>query len=109
MKNKFIDHLFSKIIEGRSEKSLSAAAAKSKLEQLENVAEQIDRHSGQEAVQNVLWYTEVKRALEQCHDYIVNSQSPITCTDFSIYYSFAADRLRQAEGLIDEELSELGL
>lgn len=108
MENKFVDHLFSKIIEGRHEKSLSAAAAKSKLEQLESVAEQIRTNSGSDAVQNVLGYCEVKRALEQCHRYIIGEAS-ITDTDFSIYYSFAADRLREAEAIIDNELSHLGL
>lgn len=109
MKNKFIDHLFSKIIEARYEKSLSATMAQSKLAQLESVAEKIRSDSGSQAVQDILGYNEVKRALEQCHNYIVGSSPSILDTDFYIYYNFAANRLLEAESIIDKEFSHLGL
>lgn len=109
MKNKFVDHLFSKIGEGRYEKALSASAAKSKLEQLEEIGEKIRQSEGDDVCQNVLGYKEVKRALEQCIDFIENKSSSVTDTDFNIYVSFAETRLIEAESIIDEELSDYGL
>lgn len=106
MKNKFVDHLFSKISEGRYEKALSAQAARAKLEQLEEVGEKIRQSQGEDVRQNVLGYKEVKRALEQCLDFIENSSSTVTDTDFSIYVSFATTKLREAESIIDAELSD---
>ncbi|GHZ50338.1 hypothetical protein VCSRO8_3389 [Vibrio cholerae] len=109
MKNVFIDHLFSKIVEGRYEKALSVAATKAKLEQLEDVRNAIQSTSGEEAVQNVLGYREVKRSLEQCLEFIENPHSPVTDADFVIYLGYAETRLKEAEKIIDSELSELGL
>lgn len=109
MKNKFVDHLFSKIVEGRYEKALSSLAAQSKLEQLEEIGEKIRQSEGEEVCQNVLGYREVKRALEQCLDHIENSSSSVTDTDFYIYLSFASERLKEAESIIDEELTDYDL
>ncbi|EGR0666562.1 hypothetical protein E2J97_14970 [Vibrio cholerae] len=109
MKKPFIDHLFSKIVEGRYEKALSSAAVKAKLEQLENVSEKIGSMYGNDAIQNVLGYREVKRCLEQCLDFIQNSSSEIEDVDFTIYLDFARFRLEEGERIIDSELSDLGL
>lgn len=105
----FIDHLFSKIVEGRYEKTLSTAAVKAKLEQLENVSEKIRSVYGDDAVQNVLGYREVKRSLEQCLDFIQNSSSKVEDVDFIIYLDFSRFKLKEGERIIDSELADLGL
>ena len=109
MKSVFIDHLFSKIVEGTYEKALSSAAAKEKLNQLEQVREKILGSYGEDAVQNVLGYREVKRSLQQCLDFIENSETTVTGADFSIYLDYSERRLKEAEEIIDVELGELGL
>lgn len=109
MKNLFIDHLFSKIIEGRYEKALSTAAVKAKLDQLENVSEKIRSVYGDDAVQNVLGYREVKRCLEKCLDFIQNSTSEVEDVDFTIYLDYSRFRLEEGERIIDSELAVLGL
>lgn len=109
MKKVFIDHLFSKIVEGRYEKALSAAATKAKLAQLEDVRNAIQSTYGEEAVQNVLWYREVKRSLEQCLEFIENPHSLVIDADFVIYLGYAETQLKKAERIIDSELSELDL
>ena len=109
MKKPFVDHLFSKIVEGRYEKALSSAAVKAKLTQLEEVAEKIRSSNGSDAVQNVLGYREVKRALEQCLDFITNPSSMVGDADFSICNEYVAVRLKEAEVIIDSELDELML
>lgn len=109
MKTKFVDHMFSKIIDGRHEPSMSTLAVKSTLDKIEIAKEAIFKSSGKDAVQNVLHYSEVKRALEQCLEYINNLDSWLTYDDFAIYQNFAEDRLLEAEKIIDDELPELGL
>ena len=109
MEKIFIDHLFSKIVEGRFEKTLSVAAVKAKLSQLEDVGNKIRASNGDEAVQNVLGYREVKRSLEQCLDFIENPNSHVEDSDFSIYLEYAENRLKEAETIIDSELRELSL
>ncbi|MCS6096197.1 hypothetical protein [Shewanella baltica] len=109
MKEAFVDHLFSKIVEGRFEKVLSSAAVKAKLKLLDNVSNTIQSNYGEEVAQNVLGYQEVRRSLEQCLDFIENQFSTVTKTDFSIYLYYAQIRLREAEEIIDSELSELNL
>jgi hypothetical protein len=109
MEKRFVDHLFSKIVEGRFEKALSAAAARAKLSQLEDVSNKIRTLNSDEAVQNVLGYREVKRSLEQCLDFIENSNSLVEDSDFSIYLEYAENRLKEAEVIIDSEQGELGL
>lgn len=109
MKEQFVDHLFSKIAEGRNEKALAARAVGAKIGQLEEWGERIREHSGEEARQHVLGYREVKRALEQCKDFIENSSSPVTEADFSIYVYFAKKRMLEAESIIDKEFPEFGL
>ena len=109
MKTPFIDHLFSKIVEGRYEKALATAAVKAKLDQLENISEKIGSMYGDDAVQNVLGYREVKRCLEQCLDFIQNSSSDVEDVDFTIYLDFARFRLKEGERIIESELADLGL
>ncbi|MEZ8467291.1 hypothetical protein AB6D20_022140 [Vibrio splendidus] len=109
MKELFIDHLFSKIVEGRYEKTLATAAVKAKLAQLENVSGKIGSMYGDEAVQNVLGYREVKRCLEQCLDFIQNLSSEVEEVDFAIYLDFARFRLKEGERIIESELADLGL
>jgi len=108
MNNTFINHSFKKIIEGRHSSALSASGAKSVLEHVESVANELRSSQGDEAVQNILGYKEVKRALEQCIDFIENPNSLITDTDHTIYYDFLSDRLEKAEKIIDSELPEFG-
>ena len=109
MKTKLVDHLFTKIIDGRYEPSISTLAIQSTLDKIETIREVIRKSSGEDAVQNVLHYSEVKRALEQCLEYVNNPNTWLTYDDFSIYQSFAEYKLLEAEKIIDNELSELGL
>lgn len=106
MKKPFVEHLFTKIIEGKHEKSLSSSAARAVLEHVEGVGEAIRQAQGEEVRQNVLGYREVTRALEQCLDYIENPNTTVTDADNAIYYGYAYNRLREAEEIIDNELSE---
>ena len=106
MKKKFVDHMFTKIIEGRHETSMSTVAIESTLDKIENAREIILKSRGEDVVQNVLHYSEVKRALEQCLEYINNLDTWLTYDDFAIYQHFAEDRLLEAEKIIDDELSE---
>lgn len=76
---------------------------------MDEVGETIRLHSGTESRENVLGYRLVKRALNQCLDYIENPSSTVTDEDYAIYYDFSAARLKIAEEIIDEELPELGL
>lgn len=109
MKTKFVDHMFTKIIDGRHEPSISTSAIESTLDKIETAREAILKSSGADAVQNVLHYSEVKRALEQCLEYINNLDTWLTYDDFAIYQNFAEDRLLEAEKIIDVELPELDL
>ncbi|QUM81687.1 hypothetical protein HWV01_16055 [Moritella sp. 5] len=109
MKTKFVDHLFSKIVEGRYETGQSIAAVNKTLKQLEEVKDIIQSSYGDEAVHNVLSYKVVKRALEQCLDFISNLESSVQETDFEIYYFYAESRLQEAEKIIDSNLGELKL
>jgi len=108
MKSPFVTDLFSKIIEGEYEKSLSAGAARSALEHLESVGESIRQSQGDDVRENVLGYREVKRCLEQCLDFIENPSSVVTNIDHAIYYGYAATRLKKAEEIIDSELPDFG-
>ncbi|MDD1782960.1 hypothetical protein LRP49_17445 [Enterovibrio sp. ZSDZ35] len=109
MKDRFVDHHFTKIIEGRHEPSVSTLAITSTLKKIEIAREAILKSRDEDVVQNVLCYSEVKRALEQCLEYINNLDSWLTYDDFAIYQNFAEDRLLEAEKIIDQELPELGL
>ncbi|MCG9964015.1 hypothetical protein [Shewanella cutis] len=111
MKTKLFDQMCKKIIEGKHDTVLSAAGAKATLKNVENIAETIRAQFGQDMVESVLSYKEVKRALEQCIDYVENSKTSVTDEDHTIYYDFIASKLARAEDLIetDEELKELNL
>ena len=109
MKSPFIDHLITNIIEGKHEKALSASAAKATLNKLDEVAETIASSQGEDFKQSVLSYAEVKRALEQCIDFVENRSTVITDQDHTIYYDFIMTNLKKAESTIDSELSHLGL
>ena len=108
MNNSFVNQFFTKIIEGRSEPELSIAAINAILEHVERVAETIRIQDGQEAVQNVLGYREVTRALNQLLDYCNNPSSEVNDEDHAIYYDFLHARLLKAESIIDDELQEYG-
>ncbi|MCE2595316.1 hypothetical protein K6Y31_10865 [Motilimonas cestriensis] len=109
MKSPFINHLITKIIEGKSEVALSSSAAKATLSKLEEVAEAIRTSQGEDAKQSVLSYIEVKRALEQCIDFVDNKSTQVTDEDHTIYYDFIYSNLTKAEAIIDSELTHLGL
>lgn len=111
MRNKFINQVFYKIIEGKYDPISSAAGAVSTLKRVEDVAEKIQASFGKEAVQNVLSYKEVKHALNQCIDYIQNLNTKVTDVDHTIYYDFIHAKLEKAEKIIDEDedLKELDL
>lgn len=60
MKRPFIDHLWSKIVE---KDAVAKVMIEAKIKQLDDVAEAIRKNFGSDAVENVLDYTLVKRAL----------------------------------------------
>jgi len=104
MQEKFIDTLFSKILEYRYEVALSSAAVKSKLQQLEDVGERIRKKEGEEARNQVLDYKHVKHALEKCREYLEgNPSSLINEIDFHIYYEYAYQKLQRADTLLEEK------
>ena len=107
MKIIFIDQIFSLIVYGQDEKSLSAMAIKQKLQQLDDVFNFID--NAYYEAEHILGYKEVKRALEQCLLFIEEPLSSVTNEDFIIYLSYAKTRLREAEKTIAEELNEFNL
>lgn len=109
MKKPFIEHSFSKMIEGKFQPQLAAGIAGAVLKHLDEVKEKIGETHGDDAVENVLNYREVKRALEQIIDYCSNASSAVTDEDHSIYYEYAYNRLEKAENIIDKELSDLNL
>jgi len=109
MNKPFINHLFTKIIEGKNEKVLSASAAKATLQHVEHVGEKIREFQGNDVRQSVLNYIEVKRALEQCIDFVENPNTTVSEVDHTIYYDFLHAKLIQAEEVINNELSELRL
>jgi len=88
VKSPFINHLITKIMEGKNEKDLSARAAKATLTKLNEVAEVIASSQGEESKQSVLSYASVKRALEQCIDFVENSSTQITDEDHYIKITF---------------------
>nr|WP_321401034.1 hypothetical protein [uncultured Desulfobacter sp.] len=107
MKKPFIEHSFSKMIDGKFQPQLAAGMAEAVLKHLDEVKEKIDETHGDEAVENVLSYREVKRALDQIIDYCRNASSTVTDEDHGIYYEYAYNRLKKAEDIIDKELSDL--
>jgi phosphate uptake regulator len=109
MRNPVVDHIFSKMIEGRHERALAAESAQNVLGRIEEIAETIRKDSGEEATQSILSYREVKHALERIADYCTDLDSSVTNEDHTIYYSFASDRLKEAQKFIDKELGHLDL
>ena len=109
MKESFISQVFYKMIEGRNESALAISAAESVLKRIEEVKDRIYRVGGDETVETILAYRFVKRALEQIIDYCRNSSSLVTDEDHAIYYSYAYERLKKAEKMIDEKFSHLDL
>lgn len=110
MKTPFIDHSFSKIIEGDYLKSLVMVVVTDKLKQLDKVAEAIQKDSGSDAIESILAYKTVRRALEQCHAFICNgSTDDLTDDDYSIYYEHAYTKLKKAQDIIDATYSHLEL
>jgi hypothetical protein len=108
MKKNFVNHLFTKIIEGRNEPTLSISAIKATIEHVESVAETIRLQDGEEVVQNVLGYKEVNRALNQLLDYCNNSSSVVSDEDHTIYYDFLHTRLLKAQSIIDSDMQDYG-
>lgn len=108
MKNKFINHSIKNISEANNERALAVAAVESTRKHVEDVAEEIRKHEGDDVVENVLCYKQVIRALEQCKKYAENSDNSITFEDHYIYYDFLYRALERAERIIDEEMSEYG-
>ena len=103
MSNKFIMHLFTKILEVRGHTPLSESAAKEALESLDAEYEAISQSEGSEMAENVLSYKTVKRALQQCLSYHANSNPSVTYEDNLINYEYAYLKLERAEKLIEEE------
>ena len=97
MNNKFTTHLFTKIFEARGHTPLSLSAATAALELLESEFNSIRLTKGSETAENVLSYTTVKRALEQCLAYHKNSNPALTHEDSLIYYEYAYLKLQEYE------------
>lgn len=109
MQYPFIDHSFSKIFEVSHDPQFAKVFVESKLKQLDEVSEVIRSSQGSDAVENILNYRLTHRALSQCLEYINNSNSSINESDYYIYCSFLAIALKEAEQIIDKELSHLRL
>lgn len=106
MKRPFIDHSWSKIVE---RDPVAKVMIDAKVKQLDEVAEAIRISAGSDAVENVLDYTLVKRALEQCLAHLSGATEVVTAHDYYIYSGYADYRIAEAQRTIDSELSHLGL
>lgn len=106
VKNPFIDHSWSKIVE---RDAVAKVVIDAKIKQLDAVAEAIRKNSGSDAVENVLSYKLVKRALEQCLTHLSGATSTVTADDYYIYTDYAEYRIIEAQRIIDSELGHLGL
>ncbi|WP_087019740.1 hypothetical protein [Thaumasiovibrio subtropicus] len=109
MKRPFIDELFASIDLAREQVVLASGAVKVKLVQLERSYSVLTDHLGDLEANQVLSYSEVKAALEQCLDYIVNPFSVVKKNDFIAYLCYCHLALRRAEEAIDSRYGELGL
>lgn len=109
MYDPFITHLFKKIGEGKRKKESSLSAIEATRKRVESVAETISQRGGKDTIQNTLWYKEVIRALNQCQDYLENSNTQVTEEDHTIYYTFLHNRLSEAERIIDSEFPDYKL
>lgn len=109
MTHSLVDHLFTKMIEGKKEPILAASAAEAALKRLDEVGEKIHEVSGEEGKNNILGYYEVKRALEQIKDYCINPNTTVSDEDHGIYYGFAYNKLKEAEKIITIELPDLNI
>lgn len=106
MKNPFIDHSWSKIVE---RDAVAKVMIDAKIKQLDAVAEKIRISAGSDVVENVLDYTLVKRALEQCLVHLSGATEAVTADDYYIYSGYADYQIADAQRIIDSELSHLGL
>jgi len=104
MKTLIVDHSWTKIIE-RDEFAKDVLAAK--IEQIEEIEAAIRAVEGEEAARNVLNDGLIKHALTRCLENLQGSASA-TEQDFWVCYEFATAAAKNAERIIDEELSHIG-
>ena len=106
MRKPIIDHSWNSILEGDE---LAKICLIKKIEQLVEMSDTIRSHYDENTVANVMDNGNILYALNKALEYLEDPNSPLTETDFYIYYSFASDEAKNSERIIDEELSELGL
>lgn len=97
MNNKFITHLFTKLLEARGRTTLSESAAIEALQALETEFDTISLTVGAGSAEGLLSYKTVKRALQQCLAYHQNSNPDLTYEDNLINYEYAYWKLQQYE------------
>lgn len=105
MKHPVVDHLWSKIVETGG---LGLGASKSKLEQVQSIADKIRNAEGADVVRNVLEDGMIEQALKRCIEYHEGS-SHLNLNDLHIYFRYARAAMQDAEKIIDDELSYLDL
>lgn len=105
MKKPLIDHWWSKIIETGE---LGKAATKDKLRDFEIIESIISAAEGADVARNVLGDGMIKQALQRCLE-IHEGSSFLNRTDLHIYWRYATHAMKEAEIIIDKELSYLDL
>lgn len=103
MKSTFNDHSFHKILQHYNESTLASRLITLKINELEDINDTLQKDFGEEYTHNILSYKEVKRALEQCYNFINNLDSSLSSTDFFIYYEYLATKFTK----IDRDLSTI--
>ncbi|MGH8381732.1 hypothetical protein [Pseudomonas sp.] len=104
MKTLIVDHSWTKIIE---RDAFAKVALADKIKQIEETEDAIRAAEGEEAACNVLNNGLIKHALTRCLENLQGSTS-VTEQDFWVCYEFATTAAKQAERVIDEELSHIG-
>lgn len=105
MKKPLVDHWWTKIAETDSR---GLAAAKCKLEELEEIESRITQHDGQDVASNVLAHGTIKQALKRCIEFH-EGRGDLNFLDLYIYHGFATAKALDAEKVIDKELDHLEL
>jgi len=104
MSVKLVDHSWTKIIE---RDKFAKATLAAKIKQIEEIEEAIRAVEGEEAARNVLHNGLIKHALTRCLENLQGSSS-VTEQDYWVCYEFATNAAKDAERVIDEELSHIG-
>ncbi len=105
MKKPVIDHIWSKIYD---QDALGKSAAQTKLEEVKALHLRIHEAYGSEVADNVLGQGLIEHALARCIE-IQDGKPGLDYDDLQIYATFATTAMNHSQGIINIELSELGL